>query len=62
MLKLADFGFQGVLLYQILESGLPLRLVYAFATILVANTLACAAIVGFARHRAGVYTIVADIG
>jgi hypothetical protein len=60
MLKLVDFAFQGLMLYQILESGLPVRLVYAFVCIIAANALTCAIIVGFTRKRAGMDTFVAD--
>lgn len=60
MLKITDFGLQDVLLYQVLETGLAVRPVACFAAIVVANALVCAAIIAFARERAGIYTIVAD--
>lgn len=60
MLKLADFGFQSLLLYQVLESGLPVPLVCGFVAIVVANALVCAAIIGFAHTRSGFYSVVAD--
>jgi hypothetical protein len=60
VLKIADFALQGALLYQVLETGLSVRLIAFFPAIIIFNAIICAAIIGFARERAGIYSIVAD--